>query len=98
VVSDEPQAPGVEIGKPAEAYRRVRIESQFGKLTALVTDGHLPYPYGREMTGYEVSNFAETLTRPRPPVRMCLFLRTRRTSEMLLLSGFREDTSRRSIP
>jgi predicted enzyme related to lactoylglutathione lyase len=61
VVSDEARAPGIEIGRPAETYRRVRIESKFGKLTALVTDGHLPYPYGREMTGYEVSNLAETL-------------------------------------
>ena len=49
IVSDEPRAPGIEIGRPAETYRRVRIESKFGKLTALVTDGHLPYPYGREM-------------------------------------------------
>ena len=63
VVSDEPSAPGVEIGRPAETYRRVRIESKFGKLTALVTDGHLPYPYGREMTGYEVTNLTETLTK-----------------------------------
>jgi hypothetical protein len=63
VVSDEVRAPGVEIGRPAETYRRVRIESKFGKLTALVTDGHLPYPYGREMTGYEVANLAETLSK-----------------------------------
>src|SRR5712672_976027 len=63
VVSDEAQAPGVEIGRPAETYRRVRIESKFGKLTAFVTDGHLPYPYGREMTGYEVANLAETLSK-----------------------------------
>jgi predicted enzyme related to lactoylglutathione lyase len=63
VVSDEPRAPGVEIGKPAETYRRVRIESKFGKLTAFVTDGHLPYPYGREMTGYEVTNLTDTLTK-----------------------------------
>jgi len=63
VVSDEAQALGVEIGRPGVTYRRLRIESKFGKLTALVTDGHLPYPYGREMTGYEVSNFAETLTK-----------------------------------
>ena len=63
VVSDEARAPGVEIGRPAETYRRVRIESKFGKLTALITDGHLPYPYGREMTGYEVTNLAETLTK-----------------------------------
>src|ERR1700733_348656 len=63
VVSDEAGAPGVEIGRPGETYRRVRIESKFGKLTALVTDGHLPYPYGREMTGYEVANLAETLAK-----------------------------------
>jgi len=63
VVSDEPRAPGVEIGKPRETFRRVRIESKFGKLTALVTDGHLPYPYGREMTGYEVTNLTDTLTK-----------------------------------
>jgi hypothetical protein len=63
VVSDEPRAPGVAIGRPAETYRRVRIESKFGKLTALVTDGHLPYPYGREMTGYEVTNLTYTLTK-----------------------------------
>jgi len=63
VVSDEPRAPGVEIGRPAENYRRVRIESKFGKLTVLVTDGHLPYPYGREMTGYEVANLTDTLTK-----------------------------------
>jgi predicted enzyme related to lactoylglutathione lyase len=63
VVSDEPRAPGVEIGRPAETFRRVRIESRFGKLTALVTDGHLPYPYGREMTGYEVASLTDTLTK-----------------------------------
>ncbi len=63
VVSDEPRAPGVEIGRPAETYRRLRIESKFGKLTAFVTDGHLPYPYGRETTGYEVTNLTDTLTK-----------------------------------
>src|ERR1700686_31830 len=63
VVSDEPRAPGVEIGRPKETYRRVRIESKFGKLAALVTDGNLPYPFGRETTGYEVTNLADTLTK-----------------------------------
>jgi predicted enzyme related to lactoylglutathione lyase len=63
ILSDDARAPGVEIGRPAETYRRVRIESKFGKLIALVTDGHLPYPYGRETTGYEVTNLAETLTK-----------------------------------
>jgi hypothetical protein len=29
----------------------------------LVTDGHLPYPYGRETMGYEVADLRETLTK-----------------------------------
>ncbi|MGV2289902.1 glyoxalase [Trinickia sp. YCB016] len=61
VVSDVANAPGVEIGRPNDTYRRIRIESGFGKMTVLVTDGHLPYPFGREVTGYEVPNLAATL-------------------------------------
>ncbi len=63
VVSDVATAPGVEIGRPNETYRRVRIESLFGKVTVLVTDGHLPYPYGREFTGYEVADLDMTLAK-----------------------------------
>ena len=63
VVSDDRNAPGVEIGRPKDTYRRIRIQSTFGKLTVLVTDGHLPYPYGRETTGYEVANLTETLAK-----------------------------------
>jgi hypothetical protein len=63
VESDEPRAPGVEIGRPSDTYRRVRVRSNFGLLTVLVTDGQLPFPYGREMTGYEVADLAETLTK-----------------------------------
>jgi len=63
VISDDAHAPGVEIGRPADTYRRIRIESKFGKLTALVTDGHLPYPYGREITGYEVADLSDTLAK-----------------------------------
>lgn len=62
-VSDDSHAPGIEIGRPRDNYRRIRIESNFGKLTVLVTDGHLPYPYGRETTGYEVANVADTLAK-----------------------------------
>jgi len=65
VISDNVRAPGVEIGRPSDTYRRVRIHSTFGLLTVLVTDGHLPYPYGREMTGYEVSNLRDTLAKAR---------------------------------
>ncbi|WP_315773345.1 MULTISPECIES: glyoxalase [unclassified Bradyrhizobium] len=61
VVSDDPKAPGVEIGRPNDHYRRLRIESVFGRMTVLVTDGHLPYPFGREMTGYEVADLKATL-------------------------------------
>jgi predicted enzyme related to lactoylglutathione lyase len=61
VISDVVKAPGIEIGRPNDTYRRIRIESGFGKMTVLVTDGHLPYPFGRENTGYEVSNLDETL-------------------------------------
>jgi len=61
VVSDNPRAPGIEIGRADETYRRIRIESVFGKITVLVTDGRLPYPYGRETTGYQVADLAETL-------------------------------------
>jgi len=63
VVSDDGHAPGIEIGKPGETYRRIRIESSFGKLVVFVTDGHLPYPYGREVTGYGVPNLTDTLTK-----------------------------------
>jgi predicted enzyme related to lactoylglutathione lyase len=62
-VSDEPRAAAVAIGRPGEAFRRVRIESAFGKMTVFVTDGHLPYPYGRETTGYEVADLADTLAK-----------------------------------
>jgi hypothetical protein len=61
IVSDERTAPGVEIGRPGEAYRRVRMASNFGRLTALVTDGKLPFPFGRETYGYEVDDLAQTL-------------------------------------
>lgn len=67
VVSDNVHAPGIEIGRPAETYRRVRITSTFGLLTVLITDGHLPYPYGREITGYEVANLTGTLAKAKSP-------------------------------
>jgi len=61
VVSDDRHAPGADIGRANETFRRMRIVSDFGKLTVLVTDGHLPFPYGREMTGYEVADLGRTL-------------------------------------
>ena len=63
VLSDDPHAPGIEIGRGSGAIRRIRITSEFGLLTVFVTDGHLTYLYGREMTGYEVTNLGETLNK-----------------------------------
>jgi predicted enzyme related to lactoylglutathione lyase len=65
VLSDDPHAPGLEIGRRSDTVRRIRITSRFGLLTVFVTNGHLPYPYGREMTGYEVANLGETLKKAR---------------------------------
>jgi hypothetical protein len=63
VTSDDADAPGLEIGRATDTYRRIRIESKFGKMTVFVTDGHLPYPYGLETTGYEVRNLTDTLAK-----------------------------------
>ena len=63
VVSDNTHAPGIEIGRPGGSYRRIRIESTFGKMSVQVTDGHLPWPYGHDVTGYEVPHLADTLAK-----------------------------------
>jgi predicted enzyme related to lactoylglutathione lyase len=63
VSSDDSKAPGLEIGVPGTTYRRIRIASTFGTMVVIVTDGHVPYPYGRETTGYGVSDLAATLER-----------------------------------
>ena len=61
VVSDDNQADAGEIGRPGETYRRIRITSHFGNMQVLVTDGHLPYPFGHETTGYAVQDLGATL-------------------------------------
>jgi predicted enzyme related to lactoylglutathione lyase len=63
VVSDDKAADAGEIGRPHETYRRIRIESGFGKMQVLVTDGHLPYPFGHELMGYEVDDVTATLAK-----------------------------------
>jgi hypothetical protein len=90
VVSDNPHAPGIEIGKPGETYRRIRMESTFGKLAVFVTDGHLPYPYGREITGYEVSNLTDTLAKAKAAGAETLvapFTADQRTSAIVQFPG-----------
>jgi predicted enzyme related to lactoylglutathione lyase len=61
ILSDDRQADGGEIGRVGQTYRRIRIASLFGEMQVLVTDGHLPYPFGHELTGYEVGDLGATL-------------------------------------
>jgi hypothetical protein len=61
VVDDKASVPGVELGLSKGTIRRIEVESAFGKLLVFATDGHLPYPYGRETTGYEVADLDTTL-------------------------------------
>jgi predicted enzyme related to lactoylglutathione lyase len=63
VAEDVAKAPGVEIGRLGDSYRRIRIESGYGRMTVLVTDGHLPWPYGREIMGYAVADLKQTLAK-----------------------------------
>jgi hypothetical protein len=63
LVSDDGQASGAEIGLPGKTFRRVRLESKFGKVTVLVTDGQIPWPYGREQIGIEVPDLDATLAK-----------------------------------
>jgi hypothetical protein len=63
VVADDKEADAGEIGRRGEIYRRIRITSRFGNMQVLVTDGHLPYPFGHEITGYEVKDLAATLVK-----------------------------------
>jgi predicted enzyme related to lactoylglutathione lyase len=63
VASDDANAPGIEVGRPKDTYRRVRLASTFGRIAVLVTDGHLPYPFGRELTGYETGDLDATLAK-----------------------------------
>ncbi len=63
VVSDDRHADGAEIGRPGDTIRRVRIASGFGNMLVFATDGKLPYPFGRETTGYQVADLDATLTK-----------------------------------
>jgi hypothetical protein len=61
VTSDDARADGGQIGLPGTDFRRIDIGSPFGKTEVVVTDGHLPYPFGREVTGYAVTSVTATL-------------------------------------
>jgi hypothetical protein len=61
VSADDPSADGAAIGRPGITFRQLHITSPFGNTVVAVTDGHLPYPFGRETAGYAVSDVASTV-------------------------------------
>lgn len=63
VVADDRHASGEQVGQPGKTFRRVSLASDFGKMTVFITDGHLPYPYGHDTTGYEVADLSATLAK-----------------------------------
>ncbi|WP_263358545.1 glyoxalase [Acidicapsa ligni] len=63
IISDEAQAPGIEIGQPANSIRRIHLESAFGKMVVYVSNSKPSYPYGLENTGYEVDSLDATLAK-----------------------------------
>ena len=63
IVADNKQAPGMEIGESGKTYRRIRLSSGYGDMAVLVSNGALPWPYGREVTGYGVSDLSATLAK-----------------------------------
>jgi hypothetical protein len=77
---------------PSDTYGTVvsRITSSFGLLAVLVTDRHLPYPYGREITGYQVANLAQTLAKAKAAGVLILvrpYTADRRDAAMLQFTG-----------
>jgi hypothetical protein len=63
VTADDKAADGAEIGEPGKTIRRVALTSGYGKMVVYVSDGQLPWPYGRDMTGYAVSDLNATLAK-----------------------------------
>jgi len=61
VSDDNPAADGALIGAPGTTFRAVHIQSPLGDTMVAVTDGHLAYPFGRETTGYAVSDLTDVV-------------------------------------
>lgn len=65
LLADQADAPGSEVGRAGTTVRRVRLASGYGLITVLVSDGQLPWPYGRDLAGYAVADLAGTLAKAR---------------------------------
>jgi hypothetical protein len=73
VVSDNAHADAGAIGRPGDTIREIRISSTFGRMIVFVTDGKLPFPFGRETTGYEVASLGDTLSKAQAAGAKVLF-------------------------
>ncbi len=73
VAADDRHADAGEIGRTGQTYRRIRIASAFGNMQVMVTDGHLPYPFGHELTGYQVRDLGATLEKAKTAGAKILF-------------------------
>jgi hypothetical protein len=65
VASDDRAAPATDLGASGGTYRRIGVTSGYGNVVVIVSDGHLAWPYGREVTGYGVDDLDATLARAR---------------------------------
>lgn len=63
VDSDNPTADGALLGKPGTSFRQLHLSGPFGNTMVSVTDGQLPYPFGRELAGYAVADVEATLAK-----------------------------------
>lgn len=92
LVSDDRHADAGEIGCPGELYRRIQIASRFGQMQVLVTNGHLPYPFGRELTGYQVGDLNDTISKAKAAGVEALYspfdAATRRTAILQFPGGY----------
>jgi hypothetical protein len=61
ITADNRKASGAEVGQSGKTIRRIALTSNYGKMVVFVSDGQLPWPYGRDMTGYQVPDLAATL-------------------------------------
>lgn len=61
VLSDDPAASGAAVGRPNAKVRLVRIQSLYGDMLVVAGDGAWPWPYGREISGYGVTDLAATI-------------------------------------
>jgi hypothetical protein len=73
VTADDARADGAQIGLPDTTYHRIALGSPFGKTVVIVSDGHQPYPFGREVTGYQVTDLGTTLAKARAAGATVLF-------------------------